>query len=156
PPLTARCSRINVVRRATLVLIVAGLIACSGAKSDPPPPPPPSPPTLTLAAQPTTVVLGSSTTLSWNSTNATSVTFDNGIGQLARIRFRERHPGTDNYLHGNCRLWWWRYVDRLSDGDGFSGSATPDGHLERESNHDQSRTKLDSELDFYECHIPRH
>jgi len=40
-------------------------------------------PTIQLSAQPTTVAAGATATLSWNSSNATSVTIDNGVGSVA-------------------------------------------------------------------------
>src|SRR5579864_1796064 len=55
----------------------------SPASPTPTPTPIPSgPPTLSVTAQPTSVILGSSVTLTWSSTNATSVSFDNGIGAV--------------------------------------------------------------------------
>src|ERR1700730_15699681 len=49
----------------------------------PPPPPPPAPasPTASLTANPNTVDKGQSTTLSWQTTNATDVSID-GIGAV--------------------------------------------------------------------------
>lgn len=76
-----------------LVLSLGFLAGCGGAASapaqptpnpqpqpqpppQPPPPPPPStPPTITLSATPTTVTAGQFSTLSWQSTGATSVSF---------------------------------------------------------------------------------
>ncbi len=39
--------------------------------------------TLTFAASPTSIIAGQSSTLSWTSTNATSVSIDNGVGKVA-------------------------------------------------------------------------
>ncbi|HEU5403847.1 MAG TPA: alkaline phosphatase family protein [Terriglobales bacterium] len=39
-------------------------------------------PTITLTADPTSILSGQSSTLQWNSTNATTVTIDNGIGAV--------------------------------------------------------------------------
>src|SRR5438477_4279489 len=39
------------------------------------------PPTITLAANPTNICCGNSAVLTWNTSNATSVTIDNGVGQ---------------------------------------------------------------------------
>src|SRR5438067_464072 len=39
------------------------------------------PPTITLAANPTNICCGNASILTWNTTNATSVTIDNGVGQ---------------------------------------------------------------------------
>ncbi|HEY6969305.1 MAG TPA: hypothetical protein VJA94_08875, partial [Candidatus Angelobacter sp.] len=41
------------------------------------------PPTIQISAQPTTVASGGASTLSWSSSNATSVTIDHGIGSVA-------------------------------------------------------------------------
>lgn len=46
-----------------------------------PTPPPPSP-TISLGASPATIKTGQSTSLKWNSSNATSVIIDNGIGTV--------------------------------------------------------------------------
>jgi peptidoglycan-associated lipoprotein len=49
----------------------------------PPPAPPPAPaPTITISASPSAIERGQSTTLSWDSSNATGVTIDNGIGTV--------------------------------------------------------------------------
>src|SRR5512147_206313 len=50
--------------------------ACKKKVAPPPPPPPPPPaaPTATLTANPTTIEKGQSTTLTWQTTNATDVT----------------------------------------------------------------------------------
>jgi phospholipase C len=42
-----------------------------------------SPPTAKLTAAPTTITVGNSATLTWSTTNATSVSIDNGIGTVA-------------------------------------------------------------------------
>src|SRR5438552_13335716 len=47
----------------------------------PPPPPPPAAPTASLTANPNTIDKGQSTTLSWQTTNATDVSID-GIGAV--------------------------------------------------------------------------
>ena len=49
-------------------------------------------PTINLTATPTSVNQGSSTTLSWSATNATSVTIDNGIGSVAVSDSRQVTP----------------------------------------------------------------
>jgi phospholipase C len=42
-----------------------------------------APPTAKLTAAPTTIMVGNSATLTWSTTNATTVTIDNGIGTVA-------------------------------------------------------------------------
>jgi peptidoglycan-associated lipoprotein len=53
---------------------------------EPPPPPPPEPeipaPTISLSVSPAAIERGRTTTLSWNSSNATSVVIDNGVGTV--------------------------------------------------------------------------
>jgi len=44
-----------------------------------------NPPTVTLTASPTTITSGQSATLSWTSTNATSLSIDNGVGAVQPI-----------------------------------------------------------------------
>ena len=53
-----------------------------------------SAPTITLTAAPPAIVAGSSTTLSWSSTNATSVSLDNGIGQVQSAGSQKEMPQT--------------------------------------------------------------
>jgi len=97
---TASWARINVVKHAAPVLLAASLVACSGGKSNAPAPQ--GPPTLTVTAQPTTIVLGSSTTLTWSASNATSVTFDNGVGQLGPSGTKTETPPTTATYHGTA------------------------------------------------------
>jgi len=66
------------------------LLLLSGCKKkpvppppSPPPPPAPTAPTATLRAVPATIDQGQSSTLSWNSTNATELRLDPGIGSVA-------------------------------------------------------------------------
>ena len=67
------------------------------AKETPPPPPsPPAPaPTISLNASPSAIESGQSTTLSWNSSNATTVTIDNGVGT---VEASEAEPSAPQYL----------------------------------------------------------
>jgi len=69
------------------IVFVAGAVMMLGAckkKAAPPPPPPPPPataPTASLSASPDTIDKGASTTLTWQTTNATDVSID-GIGAV--------------------------------------------------------------------------
>src|SRR5215475_5891367 len=58
--------------------------ACHKKQAPPPPPPPPPPaaPTASLTASPETIDKGQSSTLTWQTTNATDVSIDNGVGAL--------------------------------------------------------------------------
>ena len=75
--------------RAGLVAALAAAVFTVGCKkkvTPPPPPPPPAPaparPTVTLQANPTSVNKGESSTLSWNSTDATQLSIDPGVGTV--------------------------------------------------------------------------
>jgi len=60
------------------------LLAACGKKAAPPPPPPPPPPpapTASIAVTPTSIQAGQSSSLTWQTTNATDVSID-GIGAL--------------------------------------------------------------------------
>ena len=64
---------------AILIMTLAAIMllgACKKKVAPPPPPPPPPPaaPTATLTADPTTIDKGQSTTLTWQTTNASDVT----------------------------------------------------------------------------------
>lgn len=58
--------------------------ACHKKQAPPPPPPPPPPaaPTASLTASPDTIDKGQSTTLNWQTTNATDVSIDQGVGNV--------------------------------------------------------------------------
>ncbi|HXY50451.1 MAG TPA: peptidoglycan-associated lipoprotein Pal [Terriglobales bacterium] len=69
-----------------LVFMLAAVLmlgACKKKVAPPPPPPPPPPPapTASLSASPNTIQTGQSTTLTWETTNATDVSID-GIGAV--------------------------------------------------------------------------
>jgi len=73
------------------LLIAAALGTACSKKSAPEAPPPPPPvasapsarPTVTINANPTFIQRGDSTTLSWSSTNATSLSISPGIGSVS-------------------------------------------------------------------------
>src|ERR1700739_1045488 len=72
----------------TLTVIVAGALSFAGcskkaAQATPPtPPPPPAAPTATLAASPDVIQQGQSTTLTWQTNNASDITID-GLGTVS-------------------------------------------------------------------------
>lgn len=74
--------------RAGLVAALAAVftVGCHKKVTPPPPPPPPPPaaarPTVTLQANPTSVNKGEPSTLSWNSTDATQLSIDPGVGTV--------------------------------------------------------------------------
>lgn len=72
-----------------LVLALALLLAAGGCKkkpktAPPPPPPPPAPaaPTARISVDPSTITEGQSATVSWNTSNATEVSIEPGIGKV--------------------------------------------------------------------------
>jgi peptidoglycan-associated lipoprotein len=83
-------TRTNARTLFSSLLVVAALgAACSkkpAPQAPPPPPPvaeaPPARPTVTIEANPTFIQSGQSTTLTWSSTNATSLTLSPGIGSV--------------------------------------------------------------------------
>ena len=75
--------------RAGLLALFGAVVLVSGCHkkvTPPPPPPPPAPaparPTVTLQANPTSVNKGESSTLTWNSTDATELSIDPGVGTV--------------------------------------------------------------------------
>jgi len=76
----------QILKRSAFILALGAvmlLAACHKKVAPPPPPPPPPPPapTASLSASPNTVDKGQSTTLTWQTTNATDVSID-GIGAV--------------------------------------------------------------------------
>ncbi|HEX8763636.1 MAG TPA: peptidoglycan-associated lipoprotein Pal [Candidatus Acidoferrum sp.] len=76
-------------RRAGLLALFGAAVlvsSCHKKVTPPPPTPPPAPapasPTVTLQANPTTINKGQSSTLSWNSTDATQLSIDPGVGAV--------------------------------------------------------------------------
>ena len=83
-------------RWGTLVVTVGTILflgACAKKAAPPPPPPPPpaTPPTASLSANPNTLDKGQSTTLTWQTTNATDVSID-GIGPVDVAGSRQVTP----------------------------------------------------------------
>jgi peptidoglycan-associated lipoprotein len=74
---------------STLLVVIALGVACKKPVTQAPPPPPPPPaappasPTVTLQANPAVIQRGESSTLTWSSTNATTLTLSPGIGNVA-------------------------------------------------------------------------
>src|SRR5215831_12449323 len=62
-------------------VIMLGACKKKAAPPPPPPPPPPPAPTASLTASPDTIDKGASTTLTWQTTNATDVSIE-GVGAL--------------------------------------------------------------------------
>ena len=79
----------RILHRAGLLALFGSAVLVSGCnkKVTPPPPPPasapaPDRPTVTLQANPTTINKGESSTLTWNSTDATQLSIDPGVGTV--------------------------------------------------------------------------
>jgi peptidoglycan-associated lipoprotein len=74
--------------RAGLVAALAAVFTVGCHKKVTPPPPPPAPapaaarPTVTLQASPSSINKGESSTLTWNSTDATQLSIDSGVGTV--------------------------------------------------------------------------
>jgi peptidoglycan-associated lipoprotein len=75
------------LRSIALVFALSAILllgACHKKQAPPPPPPPPPPaaPTASLTASPDTIDKGQSSTLTWQTTNATDVSIDQGVGSV--------------------------------------------------------------------------
>ena len=93
---------ITMTRWSALVFAL-GMFMFLGAcakKVAPPPPPPPAPtaPTASLSANPNTINAGQSTTLTWQTTNATEVSID-GIGPVDVSGSRQVTPADSTTYH---------------------------------------------------------
>jgi len=93
---------ITMTRWTTLVFALVTILflgACA-KKVAPPPPPPPSltAPTASLSANPNTVDQGQSTTLTWQTTNATDVSID-GLGPVDLSGSRKVTPADSTTYH---------------------------------------------------------
>ncbi|MGA2356324.1 MAG: peptidoglycan-associated lipoprotein Pal [Terriglobales bacterium] len=88
------------IKKLALLATLAASLSLAGcakksAKVTPPPPPAPAPtaPTATLAANPSVVEAGQSSTLTWQTTNATEITIA-GVGTLPASGSRSVTPNT--------------------------------------------------------------
>jgi peptidoglycan-associated lipoprotein len=91
------------MRWSNLVLALGAILfwgACAKKAAPPPPPPPPPPPapTASLSASPNTLQKGESTTLSWQTTNATDISID-GIGPVNASGSRQVTPADSTTYH---------------------------------------------------------
>jgi len=93
----------TIARCGTLVFALGTIMflaACAKKVAPPPPPPPPAPnaPTASLSANPNTINPGQSTTLTWQTTNATDVSID-GIGPVEVSGSRQVTPTDSTTYH---------------------------------------------------------
>lgn len=94
---------ITITRWCTLVFALGMFVflgACAKKVAPPPPPPPPqmNAPTASLSANPNTIDQGQSTTLTWQTTNATDVSID-GIGPVDVSGSRQVTPADSTTYH---------------------------------------------------------
>jgi peptidoglycan-associated lipoprotein len=86
------------VEMFSLIAVLSGMLLLSAchkrvAKATPPPPPPAPAPTATLAANPNVIQQGQSTTLTWQTANATDITIQ-GLGTVPASGSRAVKPST--------------------------------------------------------------
>jgi peptidoglycan-associated lipoprotein len=91
------------IRMSGLLVALGTLMflgACAKKAAPPPPPPPPAPtaPTASLSANPNTINQGDSTTLTWQTTNATEVNID-GLGAVETSGTRQVTPSESTTYH---------------------------------------------------------
>lgn len=77
----------------TIALATSGCHKKSAQATPPPPPPPPPAPTATLAANPEVIEEGQSTTLTWQTANASDINID-GIGTVMASGSKTITPGS--------------------------------------------------------------
>jgi peptidoglycan-associated lipoprotein len=99
----AIATRITRAKWIPLVFALGSIMflgACAKKLTPPPPPPPPSPiaPTASLSANPNTINPGQSTTLTWQTSNATDVSID-GIGPVDPSGSRPVTPADSTTYH---------------------------------------------------------
>ena len=87
----------------TLIFALGAIMmlgACKKKVAPPPPPPPPAPPapTASLTANPNSIQPGQSTTLTWETSNATDVSID-GIGAVQASGSQQMTPSTSTTYH---------------------------------------------------------
>jgi peptidoglycan-associated lipoprotein len=81
---SSKLHRTAILAALAMVLVISGCAKkpVAQAPAPPAPPPPAARPTVTLQASPTSIKKGESTTLSWNSTDATSLTIEPEVGAV--------------------------------------------------------------------------
>jgi len=94
---------ITITRWGALAAVLGAFVflgACAKKVAPPPPPPPPAAtaPTASLSANPNTIDQGQSTTLTWQTTNATDVSID-GIGPVDVSGSRQVTPTDSTTYH---------------------------------------------------------
>jgi peptidoglycan-associated lipoprotein len=77
---------------ALSAIMLLGACHKKAAPPPPPPPPPPPQPTASLTASPDTVDKGQSSTLTWQTANATDVNIDQGVGTVQASGSKQVSP----------------------------------------------------------------
>jgi peptidoglycan-associated lipoprotein len=77
---------------ALSAIMLLGACHKKAAPPPPPPPPPPPQPTASLTASPDTVDKGQSSTLTWQTANATDVSIDQGVGTVQASGSKQVSP----------------------------------------------------------------
>jgi peptidoglycan-associated lipoprotein len=77
---------------ALSAIMLLGACHKKAAPPPPPPPPPPPQPTASLTASPDTVDKGQSSTLTWQTANATDVSIDQGVGTVPASGTKQVSP----------------------------------------------------------------
>ncbi len=98
--------------------------ACKKKVAPPPPPPPPAPaaPTASLTANPNTMEKGQSTTLTWQTSNATDASID-GIGAVQPNGSQSVSPSRLDDLYLDCEGAGWHADKRQPSNCHFSATA---------------------------------
>jgi peptidoglycan-associated lipoprotein len=96
-------TRSQMTRWSALTFVLATMLfvsACHKKVAPPPPPPPPAPtaPTASLSANPNSIDAGQTTTLTWQTSNATDVSID-GIGPVDPSGSRQASPADSITYH---------------------------------------------------------
>src|SRR5438270_9295223 len=83
----------NLLQLTSALLLAGVLVGCAGVtNSDHGRSNHSLAPTLTITETPSAITLGSSSTLAWSSTEATSVTFDHGMGPVQPLASLQHKP----------------------------------------------------------------
>jgi peptidoglycan-associated lipoprotein len=88
----------SIVKWSTLVFILGAIMMLGACKKKAAPPPPPPSPTASLSANPNSIDKGMSTTLTWQTTNATDVSID-GIGAVQPNGSQQVTPSDSTTYH---------------------------------------------------------
>ena len=77
-----------------VIAVCLVLVGCTKTPPPAPPPPPPAAPTVSLSSNAASVENGQCTTLTWSSTNASTVSIDQGVGNVEPSGSKEVCPAS--------------------------------------------------------------